>query len=85
MQINKDQEDYRKSRNNFIWLGIALEIIARFIPQYWNLIAYVPAGIFILIGCYFWTKYKNISLWFFLFGVIAPIGFIPLALIKRGK
>jgi len=90
MKINKEQEEYRKkekeeyrkSRNNFIWFGIILLIISKFIPEYWDAILYVPGSTFIFTGCYFWTKYKNISPRFTLFGFIAPIGFIPLALIK---
>ena len=35
-----------------------------------------------IYGCYCWAKYKGRNKWLCLLGLVAPIGFIPLALLK---
>jgi len=35
-----------------------------------------------LVGCYFWMKYKGRNPWLATFGILGPIGWLILALIK---
>jgi uncharacterized membrane protein len=82
MEVNKESSDDKSLRNGLIIFGYVLVIVARFIPNWFYLVPAVIGIILVIIGCYFWTKYKNISAWHTLWGIIAPVGFIPLALIK---
>jgi len=46
------------------------------------IILYVSAVALILRGSYCWAKYKGRSGWWALLGLVAPIGFIGLAVLK---
>ncbi len=63
---------------SLIIIGLALEIAGIFI--------WVPlevAGlILVLIGCYRWTKEKNRHWVFTLWGLLAPIGLLGIALLR---
>ncbi len=81
----KDSEDYRKDRTQYIWGGIGVSIVARIIAVFLPIVGIIislAALAMIITGCYFWAKSKAQSSWWALFGLIAPIGFIPLALLK---
>ena len=45
-------------------------------PYFWYL--YIWAIVFILTGCYIWTRLKNRHWAWMFFGLVAPIGLIPL-------
>ena len=78
------RDTYRKNRNAWVWAGIVCLIISRamgailpFSVLFWLL------GVgFVLSGCWYWAKYKGRSGWLTLWGLLAPIGFIPLALMN---
>ena len=50
-----------------------------------GMVSAASGGSFIC-ACYYWAKYKNRSTWLAILGLLAPFGFIPLALMKdEGK
>jgi len=50
-----------------------------------GLVSAAAGGSFVC-ACYYWAKYKNRSAWLAILGLLAPLGFIPLALMKdEGK
>ena len=79
---NKDT--YRRNRNTGVGAGILVLIFARLLSSIlllWVILWLVGLG-FVLWGCWNWTKYKGRNRWWTLCGLLAPIGFIPLALMK---
>jgi hypothetical protein len=48
---------------------------------FWNPVAIVGT-LSILTGCYFWTKLKNRSPFFILWGFLAPVGLLGISLLS---
>jgi hypothetical protein len=74
---------YRTQRNQ-VWLGLAvlfLAVFLRAVPVV-GILLWMSAVAFLLAGSWHWAKYKGRSGWWALLGLLAPIGFIPLALMK---
>jgi len=69
---------------NIAWAGAILGLIGgRFAPNLGILILIVVIALVISItGCYFWAKGKGRSGWFSLWGVLAPIGFLGVTLLR---
>lgn len=83
-----EKEIYRKRRNRWTVAGIGLAFLALTSSQTSSmpiLLCFV-LSIFalgsVIYGCYCWTKYKGRSKWLCLLGVIASLGFLPLAILK---
>jgi asparagine N-glycosylation enzyme membrane subunit Stt3 len=77
--------NYKQARNIGVPAGIILLILCRFSLNY--LYLFIPMWLlglaFLLFGCWGWAKYKGRSALWALFGLLAPIGFIVLALLKK--
>jgi len=93
-----DRDNYRKNRNFGLWLGMLFLVVYYAVIVAggrigWDLgfrFAAVLIGVAstgsIICACYCWAKYKNRGGWLALWGFLAPLGFIPLALMKdEGK
>lgn len=65
-------------RNVLVTVGVLTMYVANIL---W-LPLVIPGLVMVLVGCYLWTKLKNRSWAFALFGILAPIGYIPLAMLK---
>ena len=78
------KDSYRKARNTGVWIGIIVLFITRFFGEvpFIGIPLWVIGIALVLWGCWNWVKYKGRSGWWTLWGIISPIGFIPLALMK---
>ena len=79
-----EKEEYRKQRNVAVWSGLGLLILSRILASIWLLsllIWLVGLGV-VIWGSWSWAKYKGRSGWWALWGLLAPVGFIPLALMR---
>lgn len=78
------KDSYRKKRTLWAWVGIGTLWINYLFVETWDLYLILWIfGLFALVyGSYCWAKYKGRSGWFALLGIVAPIGFIPLAVMK---
>jgi len=91
--LNNDQRNkiYKDNRNIGCWWAVILAGISRVI------LAFIGDGVMLLLmsilftvglvwlavwGCYNWAKLKNRSGGWALFGILAPLGYIPLMLLK---
>ena len=67
----------------FAWAGwIISSIVTRFAGEYW-LIPYTIGLILAVVGCVLWAQRKNRHWAFGFCGILAPIGFIVIALLKE--
>jgi hypothetical protein len=66
-------------------LGVIFGYAARGVFASSEVVGIILAAISLVMivwGSYLWVKMKNRSKWFILFGVLAPIGYIGLMLLK---
>ncbi|MFC2001346.1 oligosaccharyl transferase, archaeosortase A system-associated [Chloroflexota bacterium] len=81
------RKGYRQARNVGVCAGIIL-LIAALLSNLYNtdLHIFLPIWVIgiasLLYGCWGWAKYKGRSEWWALWGLLPPIGFIPLALMQ---
>jgi len=69
------------------WTGVILGLIGqRLAPSLDILIIITVLALVVsIIGCYFWAKGKWWSGWFALWGALAPVGFLGVALLRDRK
>jgi hypothetical protein len=74
----------RRKGISIAWAGAILGFIGqRLAPSIDILILIVTLALLIsIVGCYFWAKGKGQSGWFSLWGILAPIGFLGVALLQ---
>ncbi len=81
----KTREQFESTRTTCCWLGVAGGILANifmaFSPGFGYMLLF-GALILDVVGCYNWAKAKARSPWFCLWGVLAPIGFLGVALLS---
>jgi hypothetical protein len=89
-----DREYNRRNRNFGLWTG-AVSLVIYYVlitvgrTVGWDsglasaavVLGIASTGLF-MTACYCWAKYKNQSGWHALWGLLAPIGLIPLAVMK---
>ena len=66
------------------WLGAIVAFIGNrliFVFDYWLVIVLIGFAI-VMIGCVLWTQRKHRHIAFALWGLLAPIGFLGIALLK---
>jgi hypothetical protein len=82
------KDKYKSLRNNLVWAGLIIAFVSRILVAIMPFAAAFALGlscfglVLVVIGCYFWAKYKGRNPAWTVFGVIAPIGFIPLAVLR---
>lgn len=78
------KDSYKQGRNTGIWVGLIVLIIGRFLASIFllSMICWLIGLALVLFGSWNWAKYKGRSGWWALWGLLAPIGFIPLALLQ---
>ncbi len=79
------QEQYRSRRNVCCWLGVISAFIGNIMMASGNTFGFIlwSSGIILnLVGGYAWAKYKGRSGWYTLWAILAPIGFIGLAVLE---
>ena len=66
------------------WLGVVIGWVGYYLaPTYGLLLLALLIDLVLAVcGCYIWAKAKGHSGWFALWGILAPIGFLGVALVK---
>lgn len=91
LDIEQRYKGYKDSRDAGCWGAVVLAVIGRVILIFisnWMVVLVLSivfsVGLLWLAiwGCYNWAKLKNRSGFWALFGIIAPLGFIPLMLLR---
>ncbi|MBA7563999.1 hypothetical protein ES708_05661 [subsurface metagenome] len=80
----KSKDSYRIRRNTGVWIGLILLFMIRFLwaVPFVAIPLWVIGVALLLWGCWNWTKFKGRSGWWMLWGLLAPIGLIALAVLK---
>ena len=81
---NKELVRIRSNRTWYVWIGVVLGFVSRAFGMFSlvQVIMLVVAMVFILAGCYYWTRLKNRHWAFMLWGLIAPIGLLGLTYMR---
>lgn len=93
----EQKNSYRKKRTIWVWVGLGIAFLSRMLAgaswdvaswdtaialSYSSYFVWVLGAGALIYGSYCWAKYKGRHGAFALLGLLAPIGFIPLALMK---
>ena len=81
----KTREQFESTRTACCWLGVGGGILANIFMAFSPGLGYLllfAALILDVVGCYNWAMAKARSPWFCLWGFLAPIGFLGLALLR---
>lgn len=89
--MSNDVSEDKAKRTGSIWFGIVIMFVGRFIQgiSINSMVGFIIGIIIqlgglalVLDGCYLWTRIKNRHWAFTLWGVLVPIGFLGISLLK---
>jgi hypothetical protein len=69
-------------RTSLITVGVIIGYSSGFFNSAISLVPFILGAIITLIGCYLWTRLKNRSPLFILWGFLAPIGLLGISLLN---